>query len=74
MFSNPWYIVHEDEGPLKAKLVLTKSATENVTIQVTATSRTATGESCSYCVYIQILWGHSLLRHDSIILHAQPWS
>ena len=51
MFSSPWYIVHEDEGPLRAKLVLTKSTTENVIIQVAATSRTATGESCSYCVY-----------------------
>ena len=54
MFSSPWYIVHEDEGPLSVKLVLTKSATENVTIQVAATSRTATGEPCNivnHCVY-----------------------
>ena len=44
MFSSPWYIVHEDKGPLRAKLVLKKSATRDVTIQVAATSRTATGE------------------------------
>ena len=51
MFSSSWYIVHEDKGPLRAKLVLKKSATRDVTIQVAATSRTATGEPHSYWVY-----------------------
>ena len=56
MFSSPWYIVHENEGPLRVKLVLTKSATENVTIQVAATSRTATGEPCTVVPRLSGLW------------------
>ena len=49
-FSSPLYVVHEDRGPAKLKLVLDQAGVESMTIQVITTSITATGEYV--CMYI----------------------
>ena len=51
-FSSPLYVVHEDRGPAKLKLVLDQAGVESMTIQVITTSITATGECV--CMHVHM--------------------
>ena len=50
MFSETMYSVNEDGGPAKPVLVLSNPSATVITVQVTNTNKSATGECCSILI------------------------
>ena len=50
MFSQTTYSVNENAGPAQPVLVLSNPSTSDVTVEVTTTDGSATGEYCSILI------------------------
>ena len=50
MFSQTMYSVNEGAGPARLQLVLSNPSSTDITVQVTNTDGTATGEYCSILI------------------------
>ena len=49
-FDEPIYVVDEDEGPARPTIILSNPSATDITVQVTNTDGTATGEYCSILI------------------------
>ena len=50
MFNQSVYSVNEDAGPVQLVLVISNPSSTDITVQVTNTDRSATGEYCSILI------------------------
>ena len=49
-FSQTTYIVNENDGPVQPRLVLSNPSSTDITVEVTSSGGSATGEYCSILI------------------------